>query len=277
MLKPHLLFNFEGLEFLPFHPDYLPLLPEFQPEGWGDLAPRFSFFLENEYCLPAVLRVNKEIVAIGTSILHTDSAWLATIIVHPQFRGKGYGQFITQKLVDSLDPKKYSSIMLDATDLGYPVYHKLGFELHTRYVHFSRPALIATDFEDNSVPFEEKYLSTLLAFDRELSGEDRIYSFKPHLAQARLVFEDQELTGCYFPTWGEGHIWARNERVGKMLMNLRFATKNIAAVPEESTLAQEYLQQNGFAYIRHSRRMFLRQKRTVNFKNMYNRVSGMLG
>jgi len=122
-------------EFLPGDLEQLPYL---QPADWGDLMPRFRYFIDSPFCKPIKIEEQGQVIAIGASMFHKDTVWLACIVVHPDHRKKGLGATITQDLISDVDSNVYPTIYLDATDFGYPVYKKLGFEVETEYAHYIR-------------------------------------------------------------------------------------------------------------------------------------------
>ena len=156
----------------PLHYIDIPLLEALQPPGWGDIRTNFEYHTLSPVCDPLKLVIDEKIAGVGTTIRHTDTAWLAMIIVHPGYRNRGAGKAITKALIDSLDEMQYKTIQLDATDLGYPVYLKSGFEIQAEYMHFkcenyNREQAVSPFI----VPFNEQYRDDMFALDRQISGE----------------------------------------------------------------------------------------------------------
>src|SRR5689334_22721457 len=110
------------MKFTPFELQDLEHLPAVQPADWGDLRPRFKYFAETPFCHPIKGSVDGQMVAVGTTIYHADTVWLACIITHPQFRNMGLGKKMTEQLLESIDRDRYTTVYLDATELGFPVY-----------------------------------------------------------------------------------------------------------------------------------------------------------
>lgn len=265
--------TFEAFE----HKD-LKCLKELQPPEWGDLTPRFSYFIESDFCRPVKLLVNNEIVGIGTDILHEDTAWLACIIVHPNHRNKGLGSLITQKLIDIIDKKKFQTIYLDATDLGYPVYKKIGFESETQYSHLKlAQPLSPLELSNSITEFKEKYREQILKLDREVSGENRFATLAPHILSSKVFIHSHQVEGFYMPTLGDGLIIAQNSHAGMELMKYRFQSKSHAVLPLDNKKGMKYLTQNKYVQFRTSCRMRLGKRREVQLNNIYNRISGQLG
>jgi GNAT superfamily N-acetyltransferase len=75
-------------------------LNELQPQGWEDIRPYFYYYVSSPSCDPIKMCVGNKIAAVGTTIRHPDTAWLAHVIVHPDFRNQGLGQILTETLVN---------------------------------------------------------------------------------------------------------------------------------------------------------------------------------
>jgi hypothetical protein len=262
----------------PFKYTDLKQLDEFSPPGWGDLVPRFSFFLQATFCQPIKLVINGQMVAIGTSIVHKDTAWLACIIVHPKHRNKGLGRLITKELTDDLQQRKFQTIYLDATDMGYPVYQKLGFEVETEYGHLKpEKPLVPPTYPGTLFDFSKEYHPQILQLDEEISGEKREQTLLPHLQAAKLFLDNNQLQGFYLPTLDDGLIIATTTQAGIELMKCRLHHKAYAVLPVDNKPGIEFLKQTSLVQFRTSRRMRLGKPRKVLFEHIYNRISGQLG
>src|SRR5687768_8307973 len=123
-------------ELSPLEKVDLTLLPGIQPPDWGNILPAHEMYIDFPYCFPFKFTDKNKLLGIGTTIIHNSSAWLAHIIVHPDERNKGLGQLITKTLMDEATSRNCDFISLIATDLGEPVYAKLGFTTDTEYIFF---------------------------------------------------------------------------------------------------------------------------------------------
>ena len=266
------------MQFEPLDHSDISYLKEFEPPNWGDLVPRFRYCIDSAFCHPIKLIVQGKTVAIGTTILHKDSAWLASIIVHPDQRNNGYGTIITKQLVDSIDTKKYSTIYLDATDLGYPVYKKLGFEMETVYAHLkSAENVTGLRLSDSIIPYSPAYLQDVLQLDKNISCEGREDIITENLSTAQLFINDHKVEGFYLPSLANGLIVANNDIAGIELIKYRLENNYYAILPEGNKAAIKFLEQNNLIQFRISRRMFIGKKRKWKPNRIYNRISGQLG
>lgn len=262
-----------------FTEDDIAYLPALEPEGWGDIRPRFSYFLKSDFCKPIKIEENGQPVAVGTSIFHGDTVWFACIITHAEHRNKGLGAAITRHLIESVDRSRYPTISLDATEFGYPVYLKQGFEVEGQYAHLKREnSLPERPHSPHIQPFTEHYRDAAYALDRMVSGGDRRGVMAEFLADAFVyIGPNGDLQGVYLPTWSDGPIIAASDEAGFALMELRTLTRLVAILPVGNTAGLKYLQENGYNMYKTSRRMILGPRRVWHPERLYNRISGALG
>ena len=258
--------------------DDLDHLAPLQPPDWDDIMPHMEFYMQSPFCRIMKWTDKKSIKAIGAIIFHQDSAWLAHIIVHPEFRNKGYGTKITRALIHSIDAHKYSTIYLIATELGFPVYAKLGFETEEIYHHFrgTKNALLP-EFGNLIRRYRPTDQKELLFLDHLISGEFRAKLFTPHFKETLISHEAYQINGAYFPTLGEGLIVAKNKEVGIRLMKERIRHRQIAVLPSSNIAGLESIEKEDFSFFKSSRRMRLGTERAWRPQQLFNRVSGQVG
>ena len=258
--------------------DDIKLISALQPDGWQDITPTIEFYTRSSFCFPMKLLLGGEIAGIGTAIIHHDVAWLAHIIVHKDFRRKGIGGFITQSLVDHPEVKKCETIYLLATELGTPVYEKVGFETESEYLFFKDVRIEKRSNASARIkPYEAKFKTQVAEMDNMSSGEDRIFHFQDHLLNGYVYSHDEIIEGFYLPTLGDGLIIAVTSSAGLELLNFHLHANEKVVLPKENLVALNYLHENGFKEFSTGKRMRLREKRTVKLENIYNRIGGNLG
>jgi GNAT superfamily N-acetyltransferase len=254
-------------------------LPALEPEGWGDIRPRFSYFLKSDCCKPIKIEENGRPVAVGAAIFHADTVWLACIITHGEHRNKGLGSAITRSLIESVDRNRYPTIYLDATEFGYPVYLKQGFEVEGQYAHLKREGAIPPLSHSTHIqPFTEFFREAAYALDRLVSGEDRRGVMAEFLTDAFVfIGSNGDLQGVYLPTWSDGPIIASTDVAGFALMQIRTMARPVAILPLGNTEGVKYLHEHGYVMYKTSRRMILGPGRIWQPERLYNRISGALG
>ncbi len=253
-------------------------IPDLLPPGWDTAMPSITFYTTSHFCFPLKVVVDHVIAGTGTAIIHNDVAWLAHIIVHPDFRNQGIGQFITRKLVDIAKAKNCVTIYLLATELGEPVYSKVGFEPETEYLLFKGEPQPEVDITSKHiVAYTTGFKEQISRLDQHVSGEDRMFHLEPQLSTGYVYLEDSKVTGCYLPGMGDGLIIAATPGAGQELMRLRLKTKDFAAFPSDNLPAIEFMRLNHFIETRRQRRMRYGQRRKWEPAMMYNRIGGNLG
>ncbi len=258
--------------------DEPPLLSSLQPDGWPDIVPHFDYYTKSPFCFPVKMIVDKEIVGIGAAIIHSDVAWLGHIIVHPDHRRKGIGQLITRTLVDTAWKNSCSTIYLIATELGKPVYLKVGFQPETEYIVYKctgekKDFLISGNIQN----YNEMYREHFAAFDKTVSGEDRMNQLEEHLTNALMYCNNGVIEGYYLPTLGEGLIIADTGHAGIELLKLKLKHCDKIVVPKENSIARTFLRDIEFEEYKSIKRMRLGKVRPVKFSNIYNRIGGSIG
>lgn len=248
------------------------------PIGWDSAIPAIEFYTKANFCFPIKVSIDNKIVGIGTTIIHNETAWLAHIIVHPDYRNRRIGKIITQALVDTSNSKGCNTIYLLATELGEPVYKKVGFETETEYLYFKGEKTIGTYTKsENIVAFNSDFKKQISNLDRHVSGEDRMIQLEQHLSSGFVYSQDNDVKGFYLPTLGDGLIIASTNSAGQELMKLRLRSKEFAAFPIDNINATEFMLQNNFNQVRTEKRMRLGQKRNWQPTNIYNRIGGNTG
>ena len=263
----------------PLQHSDIALLNEIQPPDWDDISPHIKYYINSPYCESIKIISGNKICGIGTTLKHKDTVWLAHIIVHPEFRNRGIGKRITDALVKSVDRRKYKTIYLIATELGYPVYLKSGFEIETEYADFDILHGIPPDYEISSsiIPFNENHRSEILKLDKFVTGESRENRLNEHIQNSFVFLSEGKVCGAYFPKLGEGLIIAYEEEAGIELIKLRLKKMKNAFFPIDNKAAFEFYSSGNFKFDKYSKRMRLGKEKKLHLENMYNRVSGQIG
>ena len=252
-------------------------LTELQPLDWPDILPLFNFYVSSPYCFPVKVIIDTKIAGVGTSIIHNEISWLAHIIVHKNCRNHGIGRKITQELIELSKSKNCQTLYLIATDMGAPVYEKVGFETETEYLFFKDLKIERNKLSVNVVPFEEHYKEQIRSLDKKITGENRFFQLENYLQNALIFQENNFVQGYYLPTFGEGLIIAGNESAGIELIQIRLQKNDKATFPIDNTSAVQFLYKHNFMEYKHAKRMRLGLKREWLPSQIYNRAGGNIG
>lgn len=266
------------MDIQPLEHSDINLITDILPQGWEVALPTIDFYTTSDFCFPIKITIDKKIVGIGASIINNDTAWLAHIMVHPDNRNQGIGKLITQSLIDNLKPKSCDTIYLIATELGEPVYKKIGFETETEYLVFKDINTTETfTNSENIVAFTNDFKEQISNLDRQVSGENRMFQLEQHLSSGFVYSQANKVKGFYLPTFREGLIIATTESAGQALMKLRLTTKGNASFPIDNLIASEFMYQKNFKVSMTQKRMRFGKKRIWQPTNIYNRIGGNLG
>jgi GNAT superfamily N-acetyltransferase len=262
----------------PFTREDLPVLNELRPPDWHDITPNFEYYLSKSFCFPLKTVSAGRVVGIGAAILFLRTGWLAHIIVHPEYRGKGVGGEIVSSLLKLMQQQECQTMSLIATDMGYPVYKKAGFREDTEYLFYKReheaPLISAHETIIGYIPQFER---AVLDLDREISGEDRRDVIVGKLEGSFLCILDGEVAGCYLPDLGEGLIIARCREAGLALLQKKVAASNRVVFPAKNESAAAFLAQSGFQETLRCKRMVYGAKLAWKPDGLFGRIAGNMG
>lgn len=117
------------------------------------------------------IRAEDRVVTTTSAITYGDSlAWIGMVLTTPSQRGRGHARTLMQQALADLREAGAGCIKLDATDLGRPVYAKLGFADERPVSRWLRkpegppPPAPGNVVVGGTIPF---------ALDREAFGADR--------------------------------------------------------------------------------------------------------
>lgn len=251
---------------------------QLQPEGWNDISAGLLFYLHTSNCFLYKATFQQKIVGCGAVILHNNCAWLAHIIVHKNHQRQGIGLHITQFLLEKAQQHTDTALLI-ATEMGYPVYQKLGFEEQEHYSLYTRTAPHQPREDAHVVAYQPTHENQVLEMDFEISGEQRAHLLLPRLKHALVYEKDGLVTGFCVPSWGEGLTIAQTPEAGTALMHFNLTHKNKIAFPSSNQIAQRYIQKNGFepfTKIKHIK--MIKGKKLQWYPNkIYGRIAGKLG
>ena len=260
----------------PFIFEDMQRLPSLQPEGWSDITSAFEFYLKNNFCYPFKVCIDNDLAGVGTAISFGNTAWLAHIIVHRDFRNRGVGQIITNFLVEFLKQTPCETIFLLATKLGYPVYRKAGFTVESDYIFFKDGKLLVPASQE-IVPMQDQYTDAILALDQKISGESRQSILTPHLHGTFVYVRDSIVQGFFIPSLGDGLIVADNSEAGLALMTERNKNHERFILPDRNIEAIEFLKRYHFIEYQRGTRMRLGKSITWHPAKYFNRIGGNMG
>jgi GNAT superfamily N-acetyltransferase len=236
--------------------------------GWNQTEADWKRFLDASPRGCFVAEVDGKVCGTVTTIVFENRfAWVGMVLVDPEFRSKGIGTALLERGVQYLDDLKISTIKLDATPQGKPLYEKLGFvseyEIERWMLHRNSP-------RDGRVPDTQanELSSEILEIDREVFGADRSSLLKSlHRDAPRFtILAWAEGFGQGYALGRRGafadHLgpWmARTSSAGQQLLETFLSRSSrqtlIVDYIKTNQIAAELLERFGFGYARTLTRM----------------------
>ena len=224
--------------------------------GWGNLRPHFAFYLERSDCCPLVAEEEGRIVGTAAGTRKGGVGWIGHVVVHPDCRRRGIGSALVEAVIARLEEAGCRALLLIATDLGRPVYEKLGFRVDSLYARLNGPTLDAFPMHPDLRALAESDLPAIRSLDRLASGEDRAAHLR--LAPSGWVVGGAgpgEVRGFYLPLpWAEGPLVATDPEAMALLLDAARATAKAQrgqsevrfTIPAENAAGIAHLRACGF-------------------------------
>jgi GNAT superfamily N-acetyltransferase len=232
----------------PFDTSFLNQLEKLPPKEWQTDA--YELFLRNEWqpwFFPYQAVSDNQLIGFGMVFHFEEFAWLGWILAHPEFRRKGVGTAITQQLLDKATALGAKGFLLTATEMGKPIYEKLGFKATSFYRFFKCPEFYIPHYDHAKIRHATSGdLEKILQLDFSATGEKRKKLIESQLHDC-IVTGLTDLNGFYMPNLGAGFMVASDKKSGIEMLNYRLTNdKRTVVVPDENTEAITYLLKNGF-------------------------------
>lgn len=259
--------------------DEISILHELQPPGWNsDLCEVYGQHYDHDYFHPIVALINTEIVGTGVASVNDTATWLGNIIVREGHRNNGIGSAITNHLINYSNTKGDSTIILTASELGLPVYKKIGFQHDINYLFFKSDDHIKIDSLNKhiSIITESEY-NKIFELDYSITGERRVKLLASTL-ETGFKYKEDKIEGYYLPDFGKGLILANSEIAGIELLKFRFSLETSSiCVPETNKAAIDLFNSLGLYQYLKAPRLFLNKNVIWDPQKVYSRGCGYLG
>lgn len=144
-----------------------------QAAGWNQIEQDWVnvMTLEPEGCW--VWEQDGQVVGTTTAVCYgQELAWIGMVLVLPECRGKGIGRGLMEHALAWLEERGVLQVKLDATDMGRPLYEKLGFREEQAVERWGAAGTSGLSMDDTGhwPPDTGHYIP---AMDRECFGLDR--------------------------------------------------------------------------------------------------------
>jgi ribosomal protein S18 acetylase RimI-like enzyme len=233
--------------------DLEPAISAIRDGGWGDRRPELTFYLRHRPTTVFVAEQDADIVGTAIVTLSAGIGWLGLVFVAPALRGHGLGSRLTRTGLECLRDQGSRSILLAASDLGRPIYEKLGFVVDGHYsIVFGRATVEPEDLSRRGIrSLRPSDLTAASALDGAATGEDRRQLLEA-LGPGWVVERDGRARGYAFRSpWGFGPAIAEDEGCGRTLLDVLRGQAEPCdevrlMVPQDNRAAMNYLADAGF-------------------------------
>jgi GNAT superfamily N-acetyltransferase len=161
--------------------DIAPASAAILADDWGDRRSWFEFAVASPQCRTFVAETaTGEVVGTGVATVNGPVGWIGTIWVAPAWRGHGVGRLLTEAPIEAAEDAGCRTLVLVATEVGQPLYERLGFTVQTWYRIVEAPG-IAPDAPGADIidarrtvrTWRPDDLDAMAALDAAATGEDR--------------------------------------------------------------------------------------------------------
>ena len=180
------------------------------------------------------------IVGTGASVGFGATGWIGGIAVAEEARGKGLGRALTEASIDALGPRE--TYLLLASELGRPIYDRLGFVPEQHYRKFWTPEH-ARPVPSDIRPLQPTDRKAVAALDARVTGEDRALAIDAGL-QGGVATLDLAAVALR-PPWPALPILARDPYAGAVMLSAVLGPGIRVAVPEANEPAVAALLAHG--------------------------------
>ena len=198
--------------------------------GWNQTSADWERFLVSSPRGCFVMEGGNNVVGTAATICYENRfAWIGMVLVDPEYRKQGIGTQLLNKTIEHLDHSNISTIKLDATPLGKPLYAKLGFvnefEIE-RWVLKRPPGTISTIPSTPPAPLAEDQQQEIFTLDRKCFGADRSFLLRSLCDQApelALTAWQNGVPPCF--AFGRHGLFA--DHLGPCMATSRAAAENL--------------------------------------------------
>ena len=257
------------ISFWPLSVDDVEIIADIAASAFGPSVHRASeirryLTLQPNYWLLATFRGQPAGVLGATD--YGPFAYLGMMTVRKELQGKGIGGALFRKELKWLGDHGVSSLRLDATEAGFPIYARNGFEVLDRAVLFQCPDPGRfPGISGNVRPLVASDVEKLAAFDSPVFGADRTHLFRALLGD----FPDRAFASCDRYGRISGFLFAQPQRIGPWVardpgdaetllqaaLSLSFQGSPVAVAPGCNPAAFDLLERHGFVSKRETRHM----------------------
>lgn len=199
------------------------------------------------------------VTGVSYAVSFGPTGWIGNVAVDPDVRGQGVGTAVSQAAMDWLRRAGVTTMLLTATEMGRPIYERLGFaDDGVSYGIWTRgqQPLPGADGEARVGPGR---IADALRQDAAATGEDRGSFLGTFAARVRTPADPAGAGYRIALPWGRGPVIASGPDAARALVTdmLRAGPDQSLSFPESNTAATALAAALGFRPTRRCTRMRL--------------------
>jgi len=185
--------------------------------------------------------------------------YLGMMTVHKELQRRGIGQAMLQNMLDWAEVQGIPYLRLDASDAGFPLYLRFGFEVLDQALMFRHPDFSPLpDYPQQVRLLKSQDIQALADFDTPIFGANRAGLFHA------MLTDFPERGFAVYDESGDmaGYLFAQSQRLGpwtaraprdaeallQAALTLTYKGAPLAIAPETNTAASDLLERYGFRH-----------------------------
>ena len=218
-------------------------------------------------------------IGFGNVFIFGSICWIGNIVVSDKHRKKGFGTEITEHLMQTGRDLGAVTFNLVATEVGEPIYRKLGFRTECMYEFYKRkgepPELQVSAKIREANPSD---LHEIIDLDLRTTGERREDMISSLLNGSFVIERENELTGYFIRGLGDGLIVGIDPEAGiELLIKKIVSSDRQVVIPESNHRAKKFLSDLGFEKKTELPRMTIGEKCSWKPVCIFSRGTGYCG
>ena len=174
--------------------------------GWNQTLPDWELLFSQESGNNWVAEVEGVLVGTAMTVNYQQKfEWVGMVLVHPDYRRVGIGRQLMQNIIIHA---KASCLLLDASEMGTPLYLKLGFHPVSSLDRWIKPQSQGLESNSNTKEYEILTIDNISAisdFDKSYLDINRMDLLRNILYRGRgwMSIKDGEISGYILQRPGE--------------------------------------------------------------------------
>jgi GNAT superfamily N-acetyltransferase len=199
------------------------------------------------------------VIGVAGCVSFGRTGWLGTVAVDHDARGQGLGTAISETAVECLRQAGVQTVLLTATELGQPVYERLGFvDEGVAYGIWELDHASVANRAD-AAAVQPGRIEDAIRQDADATGEDRRSYLSAWAHRSRAPAEREQAGYRLALPWGGGPVVASCAAAARALLidMIRTSSGSRLAFPEANADGADLATSLGFRLARRVRRMRL--------------------